>query len=180
MSPIVLLFKSLIPAHTRRLKTGKVVNVRQYTDKRTKRLVDDKTLDMFADDDTITTPRQEMIDEHKRLVDVLESPSRKDDKVEAKKQKEELEEYEKESTDDDARIHQLIARAKALGTYGGALGIAASLKGYLGGKNPAGAVMSRADGITVLEGMLATAEAKAKPAKPAAKPAPKVVSVKAA
>ena len=50
MSPIVLLFKSLIPAHTRRLKTGKVVNVRQYTDKRTKRLEDDKTLDMFADD----------------------------------------------------------------------------------------------------------------------------------
>lgn len=94
MSPIVLLFKSLIPAHTRRLKTGKVVNVRQYTDKRTKRLEDDKTLDMFADDDTITTPRQEMIDEHKRLVDVLESPSRKDDKVEAKKQKEELAGYE--------------------------------------------------------------------------------------
>lgn len=94
MNSIILLFKSLIPAHTRRLKTGKVVNVRQYTDKRTKRTEDDQTLDMFADDDTITTPRKDMIDEHKRLVDVLESPSRKDDKAEAKKQKEELEEYE--------------------------------------------------------------------------------------
>lgn len=92
MNPIVLLFKSLIPAHTRRLRTGKVINVRQYTDKRTKRLEDDQTLDMFADE--VTTPRKELIDEHKRLVDVLESPSRKDDKVEAKKQKEELEEYE--------------------------------------------------------------------------------------
>lgn len=112
MRPIVLLFKSLIPAHTRRLKTGKVVNVRQYTDKRTKRLEDDKTLDMFADDDTITTPRQEMIDEHKRLVDVLESPSRKDDKAEAKKQKEELEEYE-EKADPRANQHADVGEALA-------------------------------------------------------------------
>lgn len=38
----------------------------------------------------------ELIDEHKQLVGLLESPSHKDDKREAKKQKTELEEYEKE------------------------------------------------------------------------------------
>lgn len=156
MRPIVLLFKSLIPAHTRRLKTGKVVNVRQYTDKRTKRLEDDKTLDMFADE--VTTPRQELIDEHKRLVDVLESPSRKDDKVEAKKQKEELEGYEGKPTDDTPQIDAMIARAKALGFDG--IGIKASLELYRNGRNPGQGVTSREEGIASLERMLAAAEAK--------------------
>ena len=169
---ILVLFKSLVPAHTRRLKTGKVVRVRQYRNKVNKRPdEDDRTRDMFADD-TVAEPRQDLIAEHKRLVDVLESPSHKDDKVEAKKQAEELREYEGESTNDDERLHQLIARAKALGAHGGAPGIAATLKGYIGGKNPAGVVISRSEGIAALEGMLATAEVKAKPA-------PKVVSVKA-
>lgn len=169
---ILVLFKSLVPAHTRRLKTGKVVRVRQYRNKVNKRPdEDDRTRDMFADD-TVAEPRQDLIAEHKRLVDVLESPSHKDDKVEAKKQAEELREYEGESTNDDERLHQLIARAKALGAQGGAPGIAATLKGYIGGKNPAGVVISRSEGIAALEGMLATAEVKAKPA-------PKVVSVKA-
>lgn len=91
---ILVLFKSLVPAHTRRLKTGKVVRVRQYRNKVNKRPdEDDRTRDMFADD-TVAEPRQDLIDEHKRLVDVLESPSHKDDKVEAKKQAEELREYE--------------------------------------------------------------------------------------
>jgi len=91
---ILVLFKSLVPAHTRRLKTGKVVRVRQYRNKVNKRPdEDDRTRDMFADD-TVAEPRQDLIAEHKRLVDVLESPSHKDDKVEAKKQKEELDEYE--------------------------------------------------------------------------------------
>lgn len=43
--------------------------------------------------DTITTPRSEMVKEHERLVDVLNSPSHKDDKAEAKKQEKELNEY---------------------------------------------------------------------------------------
>jgi hypothetical protein len=38
----------------------------------------------------------ELIDEHKQLVNVLDSPSHKDDKKEAKKQRAELEQYEKE------------------------------------------------------------------------------------
>jgi len=38
---------------------------------------------------------KEMVEEHKQLVDVLESPSHKDDKKEAKKQKKELKNYKK-------------------------------------------------------------------------------------
>jgi len=50
MSTIPLLFlKSLVPAHTRRLKTGKVVRVRQYRNKANKRPdEDDRTRDMLA------------------------------------------------------------------------------------------------------------------------------------
>jgi hypothetical protein len=40
--------------------------------------------------------KADLVKEHKRLVDVLESPSKKDDKKEAKIQKKELEEYESE------------------------------------------------------------------------------------
>jgi len=105
MSPIPLLFlKSLVPAHTRRLKSGKVVRVRQYRNKVNKRPdEDDRTRDMFADD-PVAEPRQEMIDEHKRLVDVLNSPSHADDKAEAKKQAEELKEYVGASKPAQARI----------------------------------------------------------------------------
>lgn len=38
----------------------------------------------------VSIPKEEFIDEHERLIDVLESPSHKDDKQEAKKQKKEL------------------------------------------------------------------------------------------
>lgn len=43
--------------------------------------------------ETIAEPRANMIAEHERLVQVLESPSHADDKAEAKRQKAELEEY---------------------------------------------------------------------------------------
>jgi len=46
--------------------------------------------------DEMKVSRKEMINEHKKLVDVLESPSHKDDKKEAKKQAKELKEYENE------------------------------------------------------------------------------------
>lgn len=95
MSAVPILFlKSLVPAHTRHLKTGKVVRVRQYSTGVSKRADgDDRTLDMFADD-AVTEPRKELVDEHKRLVRVLKSPSHADDKVEARKQAGELAEYE--------------------------------------------------------------------------------------
>lgn len=42
---------------------------------------------------TIIMDHDELVNEHKKLVDVLESPSHKDDKKEAKKQKKELKQY---------------------------------------------------------------------------------------
>lgn len=42
----------------------------------------------------------ELIDEHKQLVKVLDSPSKEDDKVESEKQKEELEGYEAQAAED--------------------------------------------------------------------------------
>lgn len=44
----------------------------------------------------IVTPAKEMVEEHENLIEVLESPSHKDDKKEAKKQTKELKEYKKE------------------------------------------------------------------------------------
>lgn len=44
----------------------------------------------------ISAPASEMVDEHKRVVQVLESPSHKDDKQEAKIQRKELKEYKAE------------------------------------------------------------------------------------
>lgn len=42
---------------------------------------------------TVTEPAKDMVEEHERLVQVLESPSHEDDKAEAKKQAAELQEY---------------------------------------------------------------------------------------
>lgn len=47
----------------------------------------------FAKPATVTESRAELVKEHERLVQVLESPSHADDKAEAKRQKKELEEY---------------------------------------------------------------------------------------
>jgi hypothetical protein len=176
--PLLFLSKSLVPSHTRRLKTGKVVRVRQYSNKVTKRPDDDGTLDMFSDSTEDNTglfgesaraePRKDLIAEHKRLVDVLDSPSHADDKAEAKRQREELDEYESKDND-NRRIKALMARAKALGLSGGGPGLHASLMGYLDGKNPAGVVMDREVGIAGLEQMLEASEAKSK--------IPKIVAV---
>ena len=44
----------------------------------------------------VSMPAKEAVDEHEKLVDVLDSPSHKDDKKEAKKQKKELKEYKEQ------------------------------------------------------------------------------------
>lgn len=44
----------------------------------------------------IKTPKEEMVKEHKRLIQVLETPSHKDDLKEAKIQKKELKKYERQ------------------------------------------------------------------------------------
>jgi hypothetical protein len=58
--------------------------------------------------ESMKVDKKEMIDEHKKLVGVLESPSHEDDKKEAKKQKKELEKYE-----DDVKKSESIDLQKA-------------------------------------------------------------------
>lgn len=86
------------------------------------------TMDLFADadehgevppgrvlmrrSDTVTEPRQELIEEHERLVDVLRSPSHEDDKEEAEKQAAELAEYKAGEESKPIPILLLTAKRK--------------------------------------------------------------------
>lgn len=63
--------------------------------------------------ESMKVDKQELIDEHKKLVNVLESPSHEDDKKEAKKQKKELKEYE-----DDVKKSEETELQKAYKTLG--------------------------------------------------------------
>lgn len=55
-------------------------------------------------EDVIETPKDEMVQEHERLVDVLKSPSHEDDLEEAKEQKQELKEYKEASFQVEALV----------------------------------------------------------------------------
>jgi hypothetical protein len=55
----------------------------------------------------VTEPRADLIAEHERLVDVLNSPSHADDKVEAKKQAKELGEMKGEDNDPEAELRAM-------------------------------------------------------------------------
>ena len=70
------------------------------------------TRDLFEDEPQHTEPTRELIDEHERLVDVLNSPSHEDDKAEAKKQAVELEEMKKEikPSDEIVRLKGILAK----------------------------------------------------------------------
>lgn len=46
--PVILLLKSYVPTHTRRLQSGKVITVTAYSNRKTKRIEADGQLDMFA------------------------------------------------------------------------------------------------------------------------------------
>lgn len=62
-----------------------------------------------SEEPEVEMPAKEAIKEHKRLVNVLESDSKKDDKAEAKKQKKELKEYQAEmKKSDDKAVDKLI------------------------------------------------------------------------
>lgn len=73
--------------------------------------------------DLFTAPRSEMVQEHRHLVDVLRSPSHKDDQAEAKKQQHELKELaagKDEAHPYDEKLKRLAARrgetAESVGT----------------------------------------------------------------
>lgn len=61
-----------------------------------------------------TEPTRELIAEHERLVDVLNSPSHEDDKAEAKKQAAELEEMKQEVAKQPTKAQQTRARRQAV------------------------------------------------------------------
>lgn len=109
-APMVVFVKSYVRAHVRRTKDGKVISVGSYHNSVVPepaplrgRGKDTLTGDLFGAQppkvvdgkkQTVTEPTDELIDEHRRLVRVLESPSHADDKAEAARQREELREYE--------------------------------------------------------------------------------------
>lgn len=100
--------KSLVQPHLRRMKTGRVVSVGGYENNRNKQVEltpeeQARQGDLLAAGDTVTESRQELIDEHEHLVDVLNSPSHEDDKAEAAKQAAELAEYKS-----DGKKHRQI------------------------------------------------------------------------
>lgn len=59
-------------------------------------------------DKKMTVSTKEMVEEHKKLVNVLESPSHKDDKKEAKKQKKELKEYKTKAKITKAKVDEKL------------------------------------------------------------------------
>lgn len=100
---MIIILKSMVAPHTRRLKSGKVVQVKGYTDKRTKKVeTSEQQGDLFGNDVHVM-PKKEAVDEHKRLVGVLNSPSHADDKKEAKRQAKELKEMQSGTGDIDLK-----------------------------------------------------------------------------
>ena len=78
MKSMVLFFKAQVGPY---LRGGKIVNLAGYKGREPQR----------------TEPTSELIEEHERLVDVLNSPSHDDDKAEAEKQAEELADLKREA-----------------------------------------------------------------------------------
>lgn len=93
--PVVLFFKGFIGPY---LRGGKIVNARGYQGRSARAQASAGQMSLFgAGEPQHTEPTRELIEEHERLVDVLNSPSHEDDKVEAKKQAAELAEYKEEA-----------------------------------------------------------------------------------
>jgi hypothetical protein len=90
MKSMVLFFKGYVGSY---LRGGRMVQGYQGRVARAVAMPGQRSL---FDEPQHTEPTRELIAEHKRLVDVLNSPSHKDDKVEAKKQAEELTDMKQE------------------------------------------------------------------------------------
>lgn len=122
-APVVLFLKAHVGPY---LRGGKVVNLAGYQGRQARARAADgqlslfaprsvvmgpnrykdkhpvhDTRDLFEDEPQHTEPTRELIEEHERLVDVLNSPSHADDKVEAKKQEAELEGMKQEVGEHD-------------------------------------------------------------------------------
>lgn len=116
-TPVLLFFKGYVGPY---LRGGRIVNIAGYHGRSARATASPGQLSLFGsneplppsplkgkdpvastpdlfDEPTHTEPTRELIAEHERLVDVLNSPSHADDKTEAKKQAEELKEMKDEA-----------------------------------------------------------------------------------
>lgn len=117
LSPVLLFFKGYVGPY---LRGGRIVNIAGYHGRSARATASPGQLSLFGsneplppsplkgkdpvastpdlfDEPTHTEPTRELIAEHERLVDVLNSPSHADDKAEAKKQAAELAEIKGEA-----------------------------------------------------------------------------------
>lgn len=66
-------------------------------------------------EEVVELPKDELVQEHEHLVDVLKSPDHADDLEEAKKQEKELKEYKEASTEDDESLVDAEGNCKVCG-----------------------------------------------------------------
>lgn len=98
MLRVILLQKAYNPGYTY-LRHGKIVRVESFSDRRVKRSVaagkrDDRTGDLFGDaGPTIDKPLQELIEDHEKVIDALQSPLKAKRQAAADEQKKHLEKY---------------------------------------------------------------------------------------
>lgn len=121
MLRVILLQKAYNPGYSY-LRNGKIVRVEAFTDRRIKRAAaagkrDDRTSDLFGDaGPTIDKPLKELIDDHEKVIDALESPSKATRQAAADEQKEHLEAYH-EQLDTAAKVRLIEGSMDEFGGY---------------------------------------------------------------
>lgn len=108
MKSMVLFFKAHVGPY---LRGGKIVNLAGYQGRAARAVATPGQMKLFGEPQH-TEPTRDLIAEHERLVDVLNSPSHADDKVEAKKQAEELADMKREIGEHDHLLQGLPEGAK--------------------------------------------------------------------
>ena len=107
----ILFFKGYVGPY---LRGGKIVNAKGYQGRSARAEASAGQMSLFSGEPQHTEPTRELIEEHERLVDVLNSPSHEDDKAEAKKQAAELEEMKQEVAKQPTKAQQTRARRQAV------------------------------------------------------------------
>jgi len=81
--------------------------------------------DTWKSDKKMKVSTKEMVEEHKKLIGVLESPSHKDDKKEAKKQKKELKGYKKKLSKYDSNVRKALVAGSGMAAPSAKVGVEA-------------------------------------------------------
>ena len=121
MLRVILFQKAYNPGYTY-LRNGKIVRVEAFSDRRVKRATaagkrDDRTGDLFGDaGPTIDKPLKELIDDHEKVIDALESPSKATRQAAADEQKEHLEAY-REQLDTAVKVRLIEGSMDEFGGY---------------------------------------------------------------